>query len=104
VQGAIAAVFACIDSAVLRWLLFACSLLQQIIEVNNGLRHGLEKGLPITSLMENWDFLQVRQSEKQVWRLTGCSYCWSTVLYSSVQLSCWDFLQCSSLGSAVGAV
>jgi hypothetical protein len=27
--------------------------------VNNGLRHGLEKGLPIVSLMENWDFLQV---------------------------------------------
>ncbi|WIA12568.1 hypothetical protein OEZ85_006229 [Tetradesmus obliquus] len=34
--------------------------LMQIIEVNNGLRHGLEKGLPIVSLMENWDFLQVQ--------------------------------------------
>jgi hypothetical protein len=37
-------------------------LLQQIIEVNNGLRHGLDKGLPISSLMENWDFLQVRHT------------------------------------------
>jgi hypothetical protein len=34
--------------------------LQQIVEVNGVLRQGLEKGLPITNLMENWDFLQVR--------------------------------------------
>lgn len=34
-------------------------LLQQIIEVNNVLRQGLAKGLPISNLMENWDFLQV---------------------------------------------
>ena len=32
---------------------------QQIIEVNSVLRQGLEKGLPISNLMENWDFLQV---------------------------------------------
>jgi hypothetical protein len=34
--------------------------LMQIIEVNNILRQGIEKGLPIVNLMENWDFLQVR--------------------------------------------
>ncbi|PNW84960.1 hypothetical protein CHLRE_03g165750v5 [Chlamydomonas reinhardtii] len=34
--------------------------LMQIIEVNNVLRQGLEKGLPISNLMENWDFLQVQ--------------------------------------------
>jgi len=34
--------------------------LMQIIEVNNILRQGLEKGLPIVNLMENWDFLQVQ--------------------------------------------
>lgn len=34
--------------------------LMQIIEVNSVLRQGLEKGLPITNLMENWDFLQVQ--------------------------------------------
>ncbi|KAJ9527506.1 hypothetical protein QJQ45_025764, partial [Haematococcus lacustris] len=34
--------------------------IMQIIEVNNVLRSGLEKGLPITNLMENWDFLQVQ--------------------------------------------
>jgi hypothetical protein len=45
------------------WSAAACVfLLQQIIEVNNGLRHGLDKGLPISSLMENWDFLQVRHA------------------------------------------
>ena len=32
----------------------------QIIEVNNVLRQGLEKGLAITNLMENWDFLQIQ--------------------------------------------
>jgi DNA-directed RNA polymerase III subunit RPC1 len=32
----------------------------QIIEVNNVLRQGLEKGLAIANLMENWDFLQVQ--------------------------------------------
>lgn len=32
---------------------------QQIIEVNGVLRQGLVMGLPITSLMENWDFMQV---------------------------------------------
>ncbi|PSC73949.1 DNA-directed RNA polymerase III subunit rpc1-like isoform X2 [Micractinium conductrix] len=34
--------------------------LMQIVEVNNILRQGLEKGLPIVNLMENWDFLQVQ--------------------------------------------
>lgn len=34
--------------------------LTQIIEVNNILRQGLEKGLPVQNLMENWDFLQVQ--------------------------------------------
>eukprot|EP00899_Mesostigma_viride_P025365 jgi/Mesvir1/6012/Mv00758-RA.2 len=34
--------------------------LMQIIEVNNILRHGLERGLAIVNLMENWDFLQVQ--------------------------------------------
>jgi len=34
--------------------------LMQIIEVNNVLRQGLEKGLAITNLMENWDFLQLQ--------------------------------------------
>ncbi|GIL99158.1 hypothetical protein Vretimale_4372 [Volvox reticuliferus] len=34
--------------------------LMQIIDVNNVLRQGLEKGLPINNLMENWDFLQVQ--------------------------------------------
>jgi hypothetical protein len=29
------------------------------VEVNGVLRQGLEKGLPIVNLMENWDFLQV---------------------------------------------
>ena len=32
----------------------------QIIEVNNVLRQGLEKGLTINNLMENWDFLQIQ--------------------------------------------
>eukprot|EP00897_Mesotaenium_endlicherianum_P003119 jgi/Mesen1/2835/ME000174S02093 len=34
--------------------------LMQIIEVNNILRMGLEKGLAIMNLMENWDFLQIQ--------------------------------------------
>ncbi|KAF5838068.1 hypothetical protein DUNSADRAFT_3438 [Dunaliella salina] len=34
--------------------------LMQIVEVNGVLRQGLEKGLPITNLMENWDFLQTQ--------------------------------------------
>ncbi|GBG75764.1 hypothetical protein CBR_g21008 [Chara braunii] len=34
--------------------------LMQIIEVNNIIRTGLEKGIGIVSLMENWDFLQVQ--------------------------------------------
>ncbi|KAL4425069.1 hypothetical protein ABPG77_010383 [Micractinium sp. CCAP 211/92] len=34
--------------------------LMQIVEVNNILRQGLEKGLPIVNLMENWDFLQIQ--------------------------------------------
>ncbi|KAK3261073.1 hypothetical protein CYMTET_30006, partial [Cymbomonas tetramitiformis] len=34
--------------------------LMQIIEVNNILRQGLEKGLPIVNFMEQWDFLQVQ--------------------------------------------
>lgn len=33
--------------------------LMQIVEVNNILRQGLGKGLPIQNLAENWDFLQV---------------------------------------------
>jgi DNA-directed RNA polymerase III subunit RPC1 len=32
--------------------------LMQIIEVNNVLRQGLEKGLAIMNFMEQWDFLQ----------------------------------------------
>ena len=28
--------------------------LQQIVEVNNVLRQGLERGLPVQNLMENW--------------------------------------------------
>ena len=43
-------------------------LAPQIIEVNNVLRQGLEKGLPISNLMENWDFLQVRSSGGRVCR------------------------------------
>jgi len=34
--------------------------LMQIVEVNNILRHGLERGLPISNVAENWDFLQVQ--------------------------------------------
>jgi len=34
--------------------------LMQIVEVNNILRHGLERGLPISNIAENWDFLQVQ--------------------------------------------
>lgn len=34
--------------------------LMQIVEVNNILRHGMEKGLPISNVAENWDFLQVQ--------------------------------------------
>eukprot|EP00878_Enallax_costatus_P040774 GHUV01047145.1.p1 GENE.GHUV01047145.1~~GHUV01047145.1.p1 ORF type:complete len:265 (+),score=62.79 GHUV01047145.1:109-795(+) len=34
--------------------------LMQIIEVNNLLRQALERGMPINSLMETWDFLQVQ--------------------------------------------
>ena len=34
--------------------------LMQIVEVNNILRHGLERGLPIANVAENWDFLQVQ--------------------------------------------
>jgi DNA-directed RNA polymerase III subunit RPC1 len=30
------------------------------MQVNNVLRQGLEKGLAITNLMENWDFLQLQ--------------------------------------------
>ncbi|MEW5309629.1 MAG: hypothetical protein WDW38_001506 [Sanguina aurantia] len=32
--------------------------LMQIVEVNNGLRQGLESGLPIANVMENWEYLQ----------------------------------------------
>ena len=32
----------------------------QIIEVNNVLRQGLDKGLAINNLMEHWDFLQIQ--------------------------------------------
>ena len=32
----------------------------QIIEVNNVLRQGLEKGLAVNNMMENWDFLQIQ--------------------------------------------
>lgn len=45
-------------------------LLAQVVEVNNILRQGLEKGLPIVNLEENWDFLQVR------WRLQGPGRGW----------------------------
>ena len=34
--------------------------LMQIIEVNNVLRQGIEKGQPVVNLMENWDYLQVQ--------------------------------------------
>eukprot|EP00879_Flechtneria_rotunda_P021361 GHRR01022515.1.p1 GENE.GHRR01022515.1~~GHRR01022515.1.p1 ORF type:complete len:846 (+),score=303.63 GHRR01022515.1:467-3004(+) len=34
--------------------------LVQIVDVNNLVRQGLERGLPIQSLMEQWDFLQVQ--------------------------------------------
>ena len=34
--------------------------LMQIVEVNNILRHGLDRGLPISNIAENWDFLQVQ--------------------------------------------
>lgn len=34
--------------------------LMQIVEVNNILRQGLDKGLPISNIAENWDFLQVQ--------------------------------------------
>jgi DNA-directed RNA polymerase III subunit RPC1 len=34
--------------------------LMQIVEVNNILRQGMEKGLPVPTLTENWDFLQVQ--------------------------------------------
>ena len=34
--------------------------LMQIVEVNNILRQGLERGLPVPTLTENWDFLQVQ--------------------------------------------
>ena len=36
--------------------------LMQIVEVNNILRAGLARGLPVPTLAENWDFLQVRRS------------------------------------------
>jgi DNA-directed RNA polymerase III subunit RPC1 len=34
--------------------------LMQIVEVNNILRQGLERGLPGATIAENWDFLQVQ--------------------------------------------
>jgi DNA-directed RNA polymerase III subunit RPC1 len=34
--------------------------LMQILEVNNVIKKGLEDGLGICNLMENWDFLQVQ--------------------------------------------
>lgn len=34
--------------------------LAQIVEVNNVVRQGVEKGLAISNLMENWDFLQMQ--------------------------------------------
>ena len=34
--------------------------LMQIVEVNNVLRQGVEKGLPINQLMETWDYLQLQ--------------------------------------------
>lgn len=33
------------------------------MEVNNGLRQGLESGLPIANVMENWEYLQVCMRE-----------------------------------------
>jgi hypothetical protein len=34
--------------------------LMQIVEVNNILRQGLDRGLPISSIADNWDFLQTQ--------------------------------------------
>ena len=34
--------------------------LTQILEMNSSIRTGLEKGLPIGNLMENWEFLQIQ--------------------------------------------
>jgi len=34
--------------------------LVQIIEINNVLKQGLERGLAVTNMMENWDFLQIQ--------------------------------------------
>ena len=34
--------------------------LVQIIEINNVLRQGLERGLAVTNMMENWEFLQIQ--------------------------------------------
>ena len=34
--------------------------LMQIIEVNNVLRQGMDKGMPVVNIMENWDYLQVQ--------------------------------------------
>lgn len=33
---------------------------QQITEVNNQLREGLKRGVPMSTVMETWDFLQVQ--------------------------------------------
>ncbi len=40
-------------------MFLAACFLQQIIEVNDLLRQALDRGMPINSLMETWDFLQV---------------------------------------------
>jgi hypothetical protein len=45
------------SSAVLSPSYCADASLQTIIEVNSVIRQGLERGLPIMTLMENWDFL-----------------------------------------------
>ena len=45
--------------------------LMQIVEINNILRAGVDKGLPIVNLMENWDFLQVRRGGRGEGGLTG---------------------------------
>jgi hypothetical protein len=41
------------------FVVIQCPTAQQITDVNHVVRTGLERGLPIGSIMENWDFLQV---------------------------------------------
>lgn len=83
---------------------------QQIVEVNGVLRQGLEKGLPITNLMENWDFLQVSARSfahalpelQNLWNLGSADFSYCKEHFPNCREAvpcafCWSRWACSTL-------